>query len=139
MRLLPVLVLGYSGFSPGCSRAGQRLSIGDSTSTRAALARAAQENPHDVSALTGYAEFLERYSDPACRDAYARLLEVLRGAGDTARAGVIARRLAVIDLSGRQRLHGGPGGRGELAHGPDSRAVAAVRPHGGHLAGRGRE
>jgi hypothetical protein len=71
---------------------------GDSASTRAALARAAEDNPNDISALTGYAEFLERYGDPACREAYARLLEVLRNTGDTARAGVIARRLAAIDL-----------------------------------------
>jgi hypothetical protein len=71
---------------------------GDTAGARAALARAAQDNPHDVSALTGYAEFLERYGDPACREAYARLLEVLRNSADTARAEVIARRLAVIDL-----------------------------------------
>ena len=48
--------------------------------------------------MTGYAEFLERYGDPACREAYARLLEALRNTRDTARAGVIARRLAAIDL-----------------------------------------
>ncbi|MGA2269797.1 MAG: hypothetical protein ABSH44_15115 [Bryobacteraceae bacterium] len=71
---------------------------GDTAGARAALARAAQNNPNDVSALTGYAEFLERYGDPACREAYARLLAALSGSPDTARAGVIARRLAAIDL-----------------------------------------
>jgi hypothetical protein len=98
MRLLPVLVLGILTLLPAARVRAQTERSGDTAGTRGALARAAQENPHDVSALTGYAEFLERYGDPACRDAYARLLEVLRGAGDTARAGAIARRLAVIDL-----------------------------------------
>src|SRR5208337_1218116 len=54
--------------------------------------------PYDVSALTRYAEFLEQYGDPACREAYARVLEALRNSPDTARAGVISRRLAAIDL-----------------------------------------
>jgi hypothetical protein len=71
---------------------------GDTAGARAALARAAQNNPHDISALTAYAEFLERYGDPGCREAYARLLEALRNLSETARAAVIAKRLAVIDL-----------------------------------------
>jgi hypothetical protein len=71
---------------------------GDTAGARAALARAAQSNPNNVADLTAYAEFLDRYGDPASRDAYARLLTALRGSGDTARAGAIARRMAVLDL-----------------------------------------
>ena len=37
---------------------------GDSAGARAALARDAQSNPGNVSALTAYAEFLDRYGDP---------------------------------------------------------------------------
>ena len=73
-------------------------SSGDSAGARATLARAAENNPNDVSALANYAEFLERYGDPACREAYAKLLEALSRTRDTARAGVIARRLAAVDL-----------------------------------------
>src|SRR5580765_6838117 len=67
---------------------------GDTAGVRAALARAAQANPNNAADLAAYAEFLERYGDPASRDAYAKLLTALRSSGDTARAGVIARRMA---------------------------------------------
>lgn len=73
-------------------------SSGDSAGARAALAQAVQSNPGDARALTAYAEFLDRYGDPAARETYARLLAALRGSGDTARAAVIAKRLAVLDL-----------------------------------------
>ncbi len=71
---------------------------GDTLGARAALARAAEANPSNVAALTQYAEFLERYGDPAARDAYGKLLTAVRNSGDKQRAGVIARRLAVLDL-----------------------------------------
>ncbi len=73
-------------------------SSGDSAGARAALAQAAQSNPSDPRALTAYAEFLDRYGDPGARQAYSKLLAVLRSSGDTARTAVIARRLAVLDL-----------------------------------------
>src|SRR5471030_1850569 len=73
-------------------------SSGDSAGARAALAQAVQSNPGDARALTAYAEFLDRYGDPAARETYARLLAALRGSGDSARAAVIAKRLAVLDL-----------------------------------------
>ena len=71
---------------------------GDTLGARTALARAVESNPNSVPALTAYAEFLERYGDPAARQAYEKLLTTMRGAGDSARAGVIARRLAALDL-----------------------------------------
>ena len=71
---------------------------GDSAGARTALARAAENNPDSIPALTEYAEFLERYGDPAARPAYGKLLAALEKSGDSARAGTIARRLAVLDL-----------------------------------------
>src|SRR5438270_3830234 len=71
---------------------------GDSAGARAALARDAQSNPGNVSALTAYAEFLERHNDAETREAYSKLLAQLRASGDTARAAAIARRLAILDL-----------------------------------------
>ena len=135
MKLLPVLALAVLTLLAAAPAGAQTEAFGDSASARAALARAAQENPNDVSALTGYAEFLERYGDPACREAYARLLEALRSTPDTARAGVIAKRLAGYRPSGRQGLDGASGGRGELARRSHPRARASVRPHGGHFSG----
>ena len=85
MKLLPVLALAVLTLLSAAPAGAQTEASGDSAGLRAALARAAQDKPNDVSALTGYAEFLERYGDPACREAYARLLEALRNTSDTAR------------------------------------------------------
>src|ERR1051325_9435783 len=71
---------------------------GDTAGARIALARAADTNPNSIPALTAYAEFLERYGDPGSRDVYNKLLSALRNSGDSAKAGMIARRLAVLDL-----------------------------------------
>lgn len=71
---------------------------GDAMGARAALARAVQADPSDIPALAGYAEFLERYGDPACREAYRKLLAAARNGGDSARAGVAAGRLVILDL-----------------------------------------
>jgi hypothetical protein len=71
---------------------------GDALGASHQLARAVEANPGSIPALTEYAEFLERYGDPGARDAYANLLAALRHAGDNERAGVIARRLAILDL-----------------------------------------
>jgi hypothetical protein len=98
MRFLPVFVSVVLAFLSAAPAGAQAEVSGDSAAVRAALARAAENNPNDISALAGYAEFLERYGDPACREAYARLLEALHKTGDTARAAVIARRIAALDL-----------------------------------------
>jgi hypothetical protein len=77
----------------------QRLEAsGDTTGARAALAHTAQANPNNIAAWTAYAEFLDRYGDPGAREAYGKLLQVANGAGDKARAAVVARRLALLDL-----------------------------------------
>src|SRR5258706_16434577 len=71
---------------------------GDSAGARTALAKAAQDNPNSVPALTAYAEFLDRYGDPSSREAYSKLLAVARGSGDRAHAESVAPRLAILDL-----------------------------------------
>jgi hypothetical protein len=70
----------------------------DPVAARASLARAVEARPADAGALTAYAEFLERYGDPAAREVYGKLLTVVKDSGDTARAGVISRRLAILNL-----------------------------------------
>src|SRR5215831_3762667 len=69
---------------------------GDTMGARSALARAAQGG--DVSSLTAYAEFLDRYGDPQAREVYGRLLTALRNSGNTARANAVSHRLALLDL-----------------------------------------
>jgi hypothetical protein len=71
---------------------------GDTLGARTQLAHAAQASPNNIAALTAYAEFLDRYGDPAAREAYGKLLAALRGSGDSAKAAAVARRLALLDL-----------------------------------------
>jgi hypothetical protein len=71
---------------------------GDVAGARAALSHAVESNPHSVPALTAYAEFLQRYGDPGAKEAYTKLQSVLRQSGDTARAEVIGKRAALLDL-----------------------------------------
>jgi hypothetical protein len=70
----------------------------DSAGTRGTLARAAESNPDNVQAWTDYAQFLDRYGDPASRHAYGKLFAALDRSGDKTRAGVVAARLAALDL-----------------------------------------
>jgi hypothetical protein len=77
---------------------------GDTMGARAALARATQTSPNSVAVWTAYAEFLDRYGDPGAREAYGSLLTALRDGGDTARAGTVARRLAMLDLLAGDRI-----------------------------------
>src|SRR5260370_18816239 len=76
---------------------------GDTMGARTALARATQASPNSVAAWSAYAEFLDRYGDPAAREAYARLLDALRNGGDSARTAAVSRRLALLDLMAGDR------------------------------------
>ena len=77
---------------------------GDTMGARTALAHAAQTSPNSAAAWTAYAEFLDRYGDPAAREAYGKLLAALRNGGDSARAATVARRLALLDLLAGDRI-----------------------------------
>ena len=87
---------------------------GDVAGARAALAHAAEASPNSISALTDYAQFLESYGDPGCREAYNRLLTALRQSGNTSGAAAVSKRLALLD-----RLAG-----------TGNRPAALVRPYG---------
>ncbi len=71
---------------------------GDTTGARSALARAAHSNPNDIAAWTAYAEFLDRYGDPAAREAYGKVLALLNSSGDKVRTAGVAHRLALLEL-----------------------------------------
>jgi hypothetical protein len=105
MKAFPVLI--FFALTYVCSPLGgqqppdsvRKMEIsGDTMGARTALARAVASAPNSIPALTAYAEFLDRYGDPACHEAYAKLLAALRTAGNTARAGTIAGRLASLEL-----------------------------------------
>ncbi len=71
---------------------------GDLAGARAGLVAAVERSRTDPVTLRNYAEFLDRYGDPASRQVYNQLLAALRQKGDSASAAVIARRLAALDL-----------------------------------------
>jgi hypothetical protein len=81
--------------SQNLDRARQLEESGDAMGARTLLARAAQ-NPGDVTSLKEYAEFLDRYGDPAGKDAYGKLLAALDKSGDKQQRAAVARRLAEI-------------------------------------------
>src|SRR4029077_6745339 len=63
------------------------------------LRQAAAATPNDPAALRAYAEFLERHHDPAAREIYARLGQVLqRTSAPADQRAAIAQRLAILDL-----------------------------------------
>src|SRR5260370_15786146 len=47
--------------------------------------QAARSNPSDITSLSEYADFLDRYGDPGARAAYGTLLDALSSSSDSAR------------------------------------------------------
>src|SRR3974390_1192229 len=105
MKGLSIFAAGVTAYAACAVLAGQSLdeirkmeASGSHAEARSALAKAVQSNPRDTATLTEKAEFVDRYAEPAARDQYARLLDLLKGGADQARAGQIARRLVALDL-----------------------------------------
>ncbi len=84
--------------SQNLEHARQMEESGDGLGARTLLAHAAQSNPHDIVALTEYAEFLDRYADPGVKDAYEKLLAGLNGPTHKTLRAVVARRLVELSL-----------------------------------------
>jgi hypothetical protein len=99
-----VVILCVSAFvsavqgSQTLDRAKQLEESGDSLGARALLAQSAQNAPTNVTALTEYADFLDRYGDPGVRDAYVKLLAALDGSAHKAQRAVVAHRLVELSL-----------------------------------------
>src|SRR6266536_1200518 len=90
--------------SESLDRARQLTRSGDPLAARTLLAQAAQSNPSDITSLTEYAEFLDRYGDPATRAAYEKLLDALGASGDPAKRALVAKRLMALDLLAGDRV-----------------------------------
>ncbi len=72
---------------------------GDAEQAVRHLRQAATTAPNDPVSLRAYAEFLERHHDPATREAYARLGQLLQRTNAPAeQRAAVAQRLAVLDL-----------------------------------------
>ena len=104
MRAFSVVAVSVFTFSSALvaseslDRARQLTNSGDSLGAKTVLAQAAQRNPKDITVLSEYAEFLDRYGDPAARGAYETLLTALGESGDAAKRAGVARRLVTLDL-----------------------------------------
>ena len=101
MKAFPVFALSFVSVAYAFQNLDQIRKLeasGQTEEARAVLMRAAESRPADVTALTEYAEFLDRYGDPSSRQAYTRLLARLQQDGDASRAATVARRLAALDL-----------------------------------------
>ena len=74
-------------------------SSGSGEQALASLRQAAAAAPNDPVALRAYAEFLERHHDPAARETYARLSQLLqRTSAPAEQRAAVAQRLAILDL-----------------------------------------
>ncbi|HEV8415448.1 MAG TPA: hypothetical protein VGQ49_17805 [Bryobacteraceae bacterium] len=72
---------------------------GDGEQALAGLRQAAAATPNDPATLRAYAEFLERHHDPAAREAYSRLSQLLQRTNASAeQRAAVAQHLAVLDL-----------------------------------------
>ncbi len=82
---------------------------GQAAEARTLLERAANATPANPDAVRAYAEFLDRYHDPAARQVYARLAQILSASsGDASPASAagraaVHRRLASLDLAAGDR------------------------------------
>jgi hypothetical protein len=71
---------------------------GNSLEARQVFKRAIQQTPNDSELITGYAEFLERYHDPAARAQYRKAGSLWKAAGKTKDAAAAERRAVLLDL-----------------------------------------
>ena len=94
--------LVFSAWATGQDLATQAWHLergGDGEQALASLRQAAAAGPNDPVALRAYAEFLERHHDPAAREIYARLGQLLQRTGAPAgQRAAVSQRLAVLDL-----------------------------------------
>ena len=104
MKAISAIVFSVLTFSSALSasesldKARQLSNSGDWLGAKSLLAQTAQKNPTDVAAQMEYAEFLDRYGDPAARGAYEKVFDALSGSGDRTRRAAVARRLMALDL-----------------------------------------
>lgn len=100
-QTIPIVLLGAASalFSQEVSeRARQMERSGDASNARQMLQRAARNAPDNPAVWAAYAEFLDRYRDPAARAAYEKLLGALGSPADRQNRAQVARRLVLLDL-----------------------------------------
>ncbi|HVW86111.1 MAG TPA: hypothetical protein VHB50_15585, partial [Bryobacteraceae bacterium] len=95
--LIPFVVLPLCA-SEAFDRAHHHEEAGDSAAARDVFVKALRQTPNDAELRSGYAEFLERYHDPAARDEYRKAVSAWKKDGKTPNAAAAARRAVLLDL-----------------------------------------
>ncbi len=100
LRSILVLLLTFlpMAASDALDRAHKSEESGDSAAAREAFVQSIKQPPHDAELLTGYAEFLERYHDPAAAAEYRNAAAAWKTDGKTPGATAAARRAVILDL-----------------------------------------
>ena len=103
-------------------------SAGDAEQAVRRLRQAATAAPNDAVTLRAYAEFLDRHHDPAAREAYSRLSQLLqRTSAPAEQRAAVAQRLAVLDLLAGDREASARDLQAYSAAGGKDLALPAVR------------
>ena len=89
--------------SDALDRAHKSEESGDSAGARELFVQSLRQTPRDAELLTGYAEFLERYHDPAAAAAYRKAAAAWKSDSKTPDAARAARRAVILDLIGGDR------------------------------------
>src|SRR5579884_628288 len=91
----------WSQAAPNLNGEAWKLELGgQAAEAQMRLQRAAEATPPNPSAIRAYAEFLDRYRDPAARQEYARLAQILDNTKAAAEQRAAAyKRLAELDLA----------------------------------------
>jgi hypothetical protein len=107
MRLALILVglVGLANSGRSQDAEAWKLEInGQAAEAQMRLERAAGAAPPNAAAIRAYAEFLDRYQDPAARSVYARLAQLLDNtSAPAAQRAQAYRRLATLDLAAGDR------------------------------------
>ena len=110
MRAFVAVLLGVLGVGPALvadtvvDQARDLERKGGAAEARLVLQRAAESPSAGAGVLVAYAEFLDRYRDPAARPAYEKALAALQGGGDSRSLASVARRLVLLSLLDGDRV-----------------------------------
>ena len=103
--VLSLTLAARSGFAQSLADQAWGLEMrGQAGEAQTRLEQGANAPGASAAAIRAYAEFLDRYRNPAARDAYAKLLQLLeRNNSPVSERTVVARRLAALDLAAGDR------------------------------------
>jgi hypothetical protein len=92
------LLAGTLAANETVDRAHKLEEAGDSAALRDAYSKAIRTAPNDPELITGYAQTLERYRDPAARESYRKSAGLWKATGKNQEAAKSAKRAVLLDV-----------------------------------------